>query len=268
MQALSNEQIMRASPSVFATEPWSDVSDKYSFVPTINVVDCLRNEGFFPVKAMESKTRTPGKKGYSKHMLRFRQSQYLDNSKVGEEVPEIVLVNSHDRTSGFALSAGVFRLVCSNGMIVKSSNFGDISVRHSGSDIEGQVVEGSLRIIEDMPAIINSMNEMKAIQLSSNEQLAYATAALELRYPSDDAGNSTSPIAASKLLQVKRYADNKNDLWTSFNRVQENFMKGGLRGINSIGQHTTLRKISSVSEDVRLNKALWMLTESMAKLHV
>lgn len=278
MELMTNEQLKNVAPSVFATEPWSKVSEKYSFIPTIQIVDALREEGFFPVRASQSKSRIAGKEDFTKHMIRFRRAEDIQNFprvvngnahhffKNQPEVPELVLVNSHDRTSGYQLSAGLYRLVCSNGLVVQSSSFGDISVRHSGN-VQGEVIEGSLRIIESMPLILDKMNEMKSIVLSRPEQIVYANAALELRYKSDDIGNSDAPIWGEQLLKEQRWEDSKPDLWTTFNKVQENLIKGGLRGRGKTGKRVTTRKISGVSEDIRLNKALWVLTEEMAKLH-
>jgi hypothetical protein len=263
-QALSNEQLHSVAPSIFAAHPWERVSERYTFIPTISVINALREEGFMPVTAMQSKARIAGKGDFTKHLIRFRRAQDLEVVKE-QELPEIVLVNSHDRSSSYQLSAGIFRLVCSNGMIVKSSDFGEIKIQHSGNII-GHVIEGSYRIIEDMPKVIGSMEAMKSIQLTEQQQHAFAKAALELRYPSDDAGNSKSPIIPDQLLTVRRYADHNPTLWNTFQRVQENFIKGGLRGTGSTGKRMTTRSIKSVTEDVRLNKALWVLAEEMAAL--
>jgi hypothetical protein len=264
--ALTDEQLFKAAPSIFATEPWAEVSKRYAFIPTSDVVESLRSEGFMPVKAMQSRSRIEEKKNFTKHMIRFRRAEDMQRALVpGMEVPEIVLVNSHDRTSSYQLSAGIFRVVCSNGMVVKSSNFGDLTLPHTGN-IKDSVIEGSARIIEEMPHIMESMERMKLISLSPMQQMAYAESALTLRYPLDETGNNTAPIDANKLLTVHRSKDSSNDLWTTFNRVQENFIKGGLRGVSTTGKRMSTRAISSVTEDLRINKALWLLTEKMTEL--
>ena len=265
MTPLDDTQLRKAAPSIFASEPWGEVSERYAFIPTISVVDALRGEGFFPVKATQSKSRIEGKAEFTKHMIRFRRDDGVAIHSVGDEMPELVLVNSHDRTSSYQLSAGIFRLVCSNGMIVKSANFGDIKVQHSG-DIAGQVIEGSYTIISEMPKLMSRMDELKGVQLTPQEQFIFAKSALQLRYPDDSAGNSTSPIRPEALLSARRRADAGMDLWTTFNRVQENMIKGGVHGTGSTGRRMSTRKVNSVSEDIRLNKALWLLTENMAAL--
>lgn len=266
LTALSDDQLRYKAPSIFATEPWSEVSSAYRFIPTAAVVQKLREEGFMPVRAEQSKTRIAGKGEFTKHMIRFREAKHLTSSAVGDEFPEIVLVNSHDRTSGYHLSAGVFRLACLNGMVVQSADYGTINVRHSGKLMD-DVIEGTFRIVEEMPQIMEQVEGFKSVALSQPERSAFARAALELRYPTDESGKETAPITAETLMLPRRWQDaNKTDLWTTFNAVQENFMKGGLRGRGTTGKRMSTRAIGSVTEDVKLNKALWKLADEMRRI--
>lgn len=269
--ALTDIELRRAAPSVFATEPWERTSDRYTFIPTIEVVEKLRTEGFMPVRAMQSKTRIEGKGEFTKHMIRFRRADDLTSTRaVGDELPEIVLTNSHDRSSSYELSAGVFRLACLNGLVVKSADFGSIRVHHTG-DIVGQVIEGSARIIEEMPQIMDRVERYKQLILNPAEETVFAEAAMELRYPSGDApyqpySVSNQPFDPKRLLMVRRSQDASPNLWNVSNRVQENLMRGGIRGQGKTGRNMTSRRIASVNEEMRLNKALWTLTECMADL--
>lgn len=282
LHALTNDELFRKVPSAFATRPWAEVSDSYTFIPTVSIIDTLRTEGFIPVRAEQSKTRIPGKSEFTKHIIRFQRAQDLElmvdaqrrnpghyfyerNGQVAPEVTEIVLTNSHDRTGGFHLDAGLFRLACSNGLIVKTASLDSINVRHTGN-IRDNVIDGCIRIIEDTPKILGQVELMKGIKLDQQEQTVFANAAMQLRYPADDKGNSTSPILTASLLRPRRNADTGTDVFTTMNVVQENFMKGGLRGRGTTGKRTSTRAINSVNEDLRLNKALWMLAEQMAAL--
>lgn len=263
-QVLSNDQLHRAAPSIFATQPWEKVSDKYAFVPTIQVVDALRAEGFLPVRAQQSRTRIPGKAEFTKHLLRFRHADNLNGAVVGDEVPELVLVNSHDRTSSYQLSAGIFRLVCSNGLVVKSAAFGDINIQHSG-DITSRVIEGSYEVVGNLSRITETIDTLKGARLNDQQQIAFAKAALALKAPTDEHGNIQSPIQPERLLEVKRFADAAPTVWNTFNRVQENLLKGGQRGRSATGRRVRTRSVASVTEDLRLNKSLWVLAEELAK---
>jgi hypothetical protein len=257
MQALSTDRLYQVAPSVFAQEPWSEVSEKYQFIPTSSVVERLAQEGFVPVKAFQSRSRIPGKKEFTKHLLRFRQEKYLDAGR-DQEVPEIVLVNSHDRSSGFKLDAGVFRVVCTNGLVVSSSNFDKISVRHSGNVLD-DVIEGTYRIIEEFPRVIEQIETWKRVMLKPQEQVAFAKAALQL-------SESTIEVRPEQLLVPRRYQDQADDLFTVFNKAQEHLVMGGIRGVSQTGRRIRTREVASVDGNVKLNKALWTLADEMAKL--
>jgi len=282
LQALTNAQLERVAPSIFATHAWEGVSDRYTFIPTINVVEKLRAEGFVPVKAQQSAARSEGKGNFTRHMVRFQRVQDLDiaikaqqrnpghhfyerHGEIAPEIPEIVLVNSHDRSSGYQLEAGLFRLACSNGLLVKSCDFGNVSVRHSGNIVDN-VIDGCFRIVDELPHILDKVSELKAVTLDRAEQEAFATAAIQVRYPDEEDGKSTSPVKPAALLNIHRNADRAQDVFTTMNVVQENLIKGGVRGVGSTGKYMRTRAIKSVNEDLRINKALWVLAEQMAAL--
>lgn len=252
--ALSDDDLRRLTPSVFATEAHPCTSERYAFIPTINVVQALREEGFFPVRALQSRTRDASRHDFTQHMLRFRNVTDKAMMMVGDEVPEIVLVNSHDLSSGYELMAGIFRLICSNGMVVQSANFGSIKIRHQG-DIAGQVIEGSYRIIEEIPQIMATKEQWEQIRLPQDQRLQYAAKALQLKYP------EVAPIQPVDLLRIRRPEDARFDLWHTFNMVQENMLRGGLVGHSASGRRSRTRGIQSVHEEQRINKALWSLTE-------
>lgn len=245
-------------PSVFATQPYETLSDKYTFIPTIDVVESLADQGFTVHKAFENRVRTPGKVGFAKHLLRFRNSDVLP--AVGDYVPEIVLTNSHDGSSAFRISAGLYRLVCSNGLTVGGDTF-STSRRHSG-DV-GHVIDGVYSIIDDFPEIVRTQKVWGQIDLTPRQQLAFAEAAVPLRW--DVGANGNSPVNPSHLLRTHRWADDRNDLWTTFNRVQENLIKGGVRAVGSTGRRIASKAVKSVDGDQRLNKSLWTLAQALAE---
>jgi len=188
-------------------------------------------------------------------MVRLRHVNAIASS---EEVPEIILLNSHDGSSSYQLLAGVFRFVCSNGLIA-GDIVENVRVRHSGNVVDN-VIEGATRILHNTEEVVARIGEYKGIELSQQESMLFAEAAMQLRWGDD------KPVSTTGLLAANRYADNKNDLWTTFNRVQENLIKGGVAGRASTGRRTTTRAVGGVNENVKLNKALWTLADSMAAL--
>ena len=261
-QPLTDEMIQRYAPSAFAGQAYEKQSDRYAFVPTSAVIDGMRNAGFFPVMACQSRTRVEGKQNFTKHMIRFRSSD-SQAITVGDSLVETVLINSHDGTSAYDLSLGVFRLVCSNGMVV-GDVFESIHIRHIGNIID-RIIEASTQMLQNAPKLAESINRFRTITLQPSEQLLLAEAAHSLRF--DEGSNMAAAITPEKLLTVRRHEDNNSDLWSVFNRVQENVIRGGLRGNRIPGvNRVRSRAVKGIDQDTKLNKALWTLAEKMAAL--
>lgn len=259
---LTNDQIARYAPSVLATEPHSSRGERYAYIPTIDVLEGLRREGFEPFDVRQTRCRDVGKREYTKHLVRLR---HPDAIATQGEVPEIVLLNSHDGTSSYQLLAGFFRFVCSNGLIA-GDVCNDIRVRHSGNVINN-VIEGSFRVLDNVKEIAQRIDTYKSITLAEPEKLAFAEAAAELRWDRDANGNLESPITSvSHILQARRWEDRKDDLWTVFNRAQENLLKGGISGRTAKGNRTSTRAVAGVTENVKLNRALWTLADKLAQI--
>ena len=253
--ALSNDQIARYAPSVLATEAHSSRGERYSFIPTIQVIDGLRREGFQPFEVRQTLVRDQSRREFTKHLVRLRHPDAIASEG---EVPEIVLLNSHDGTSSYQLLAGFFRFICSNGLIA-GDVCNDVRVRHSGNVVDN-VIEGSFRVLDNIQQISSRIDTYKAIELKPEEQQVFANAALQLRW--DD----KAPVTADRVLQARRWDDRKADLWTTFNRVQENLVQGGLSGRASTGRRLTTRAVGGVNENVKLNRALWSLADGLAQL--
>ena len=253
--ALSNGQIAHYAPSVMASEAHHSRGDKYSFIPTIQVIDSLRDEGFEPYEIRQTLVRNADKREHTKHMVRMRHVNAITSQ---EEVPEIILLNSHDGTSSYQIMSGVFRFVCSNGLIA-GDLFENIRIRHSGN-VVNDVIEGATRILKESDEVFERIGTYKGINLTYDESNALAVAAAQVRWGDE------APVNAIQLLTPHRYADRKTDLWTTFNRIQENVLKGGVAGKSTTGRRTTTRAVGGVNENVKLNKALWTLADTMATL--
>lgn len=257
---LTNDQIQRYAPSAFAGQAYHAQSDRYAFVPTSVVIDGMRNAGFLPVKATQSRSRIAGKQMFTKHMIRFR-SMDANITKIGDSALEFVLVNSHDGTSSYDLSMGMFRLACLNGLMVAESLCEAIHIRHTGNIID-RVIEGTTSLLQNAPAVSDAVSSWRNIQLTQPEQRILAEEAHSLRF--DTLEGTPSP---EKLLTVRRTADNGSDLWSTFNRIQENVVRGGLRTIDpETFRRNRTREVKGIDQNIKLNRALWSLAEKMASL--
>lgn len=255
---LLDDQIRTVAPSIFAEEAHESRSERYSYIPTINVLHKLRAEGFQPFFVTQTRVRDEGNREYTKHMLRMRHASQINAA----EADEIIIVNAHNGASSFQLLAGQFRFVCSNGLVC-GNTFEDIRVKHKGQIIDS-VVEGANKILNGFGLVREVKEEFKSITLDAEEANLLATAAIEFKYDREP-GEST-PITAAQVLRPKRAEDTASDLWTRFNVVQENIMQGGLTGRTATNRRTTTRPVVGIDQNVKINRALWTLTERFAAL--
>ncbi|MHB0670441.1 DUF932 domain-containing protein [Roseomonas mucosa] len=268
--ALSDEDIRKLAPSAFAGEAHESRSARYTYIPTAEVIAGMRENGFMPMWAGQARTRDAGRVGHTKHMLRFRHAGAPPAAlrRVGDTFPEIVLLNSHDGTSAYRVMSGVFRLACLNGMIVAERQGAEVRVPHKG-DVVRQVVEGSYEVLDDARRALEAAEAWRGVTLSRDEQRAFGEAARMLRF-GDAEGRTGAPITPEQLLAPRRAEDAGDDLWRTFNRVQENAIRGGLtawgRDAQNRPRRVTSREVTGIDGDVRLNRALWTLTERMAEL--
>jgi len=257
---LNNNQIIDLAPAAGSFEPMDGVSSKYSFIPTMTAVDLLRDAGWFPIDATQSSVRIAAREGYQKHMIRFAKNGL---SFDGERV-DLVLYNSHDRGCAFKLAASVWRKVCGNGLMV-ASEFANFSHRHIGFSPD-DFIHSANEIANSAGIIAKRVDEMKVIEMTQVERGVFAQAAHGLIYDDPE----QAPIQPTQLLTERRYDDKGKDLWSTFNIIQENAIKGGLKGVkrNQKGRlgRVTTRPVKAIQKNVKLNQALWYLTEKMAEL--
>lgn len=263
---LSEDELFRLAPSVFATTAHESRSERFKPIPTIEIVRGLAKEGFQVVGATQGKTRVEGKEDFTKHLLRIRRVDAADKYKVGDNVLEMYLKNANDGTAAYELMAGMFRIRCMNSLVTKTSTLDEIKVRHSGDAI-GKVIEGTYEVLKSAETVLQAPEAWGAINLNRRAALALAKGAHVMRFGDSD-GNTTTAIEPEQLLIPRRAEDLPTDLWTTFNVIQENAIRGGLEGVtyNDAGMRrkSRTRGITGIDQSVQFNKALWQLTETLA----
>lgn len=155
--------------------------------------------------------------------------------------------------------AGIYRQICTNGLIA-GNNYDEVRIRHQGNVVDN-VIEGTYQILETSQKMLTKVEQMKICVLSANKILEFSTEAHALRF-----GNETNLVVdAQRLLIPRRYEDRKCDLFTVFNIVQENLIKGGIPGyrVNEQGQWKRIRsrEIKAIDNTIKLNRELWSLAE-------
>jgi len=258
---LAEHEMRLAAPSIFAAGKHASRSERYTYIPTIEVLRGLRAEGFEPFMVAQGKSRIAGKADYTKHMIRMRHAGQVT---ARPEANEIILINSHDGASSYQMLAGVLRFVCCNGLVVGDIAH-DIRIPHKG-DVRDEVIEGAFRVLDDFERVDASIAEMKAVSLDAGEERALATAALALRYGEGDDVRATAPITAEQLTEARRSDDVGASLWLVTNRLQENLQRGGQPGRSTQGRRIRTRAVKSIDRSVSLNRALWVLAEEMRRL--
>lgn len=268
-RALSEDELFKLAPSIFAQQAHESRSERFRPIPTIEVLRGLMREGFMPVGAKQGASRIEGKSDFTKHLIRLRR--FDDNAaryQVGDTVCEILLKNANDGTSAYDLMAGLFRIRCLNSLVSQTSTIDSVKVRHSGDAME-KVIEGTYRVLGETEKLLSAPVEWSTMTLAAPEREAFAEAAHMIRFADAD-GEVDTAIRAEQLLRPRRMDDTKSDLWHVFNVVQENVIRGGVTAIgrdaNGRRRRTTTRAVNGIDQDVKLNKALWVLAERMAAL--
>ncbi len=253
---LSDNQIRGVAPSIFAEAPHESRSERYSYIPTAALLTELRREGFQPFMVCQTRVRQDDRRDYTKHMIRLRHASQVNDA----EANEIILLNSHDGTSSLQMLAGMFRFVCQNGLVC-GDTVADVRVPHKG-DIAGHVIGGAYDVLHGFGRAQESRDAMQAITLDNGEAEVFARAALALKYDED----KPAPITESQILMPRRHDDSRRDLWSVFNRTQENLIKGGLSARATNGRRQTTRPVQGIDNGIRLNRALWLLADGLRQL--
>ena len=251
---MSMEDIKNSAPSIFQTKQKANLSEHYVHIPTNKVIDDMIALGWKPCQAVEIKARKKSTKGYQRHMIKFFNPDITIEGANGDDVfPQILLTNSHDGLSSFKFQIGLFRLVCSNGMVVCDTSYGDFKLRHMGysfSELQTKINEA----VEAFPGLVEKINEFQNIELSDVQITDFAGKAAMIRFGENVA------VDLNELLAVERNEDAGNSLWTVFNRVQEKLITGGCS--YKMGARTRkARAIKNFSQDLKINEALWSLAE-------
>ena len=251
------DQIKRLAPSVFATQAHDHMSDRYSFIPSDQIIDQFDALGWNVTDAKQPRSykRSPDNK---KHLVTFQPRDLnltvSDPRAVDSQVlPQILMTNSSDGSSSLSFAAGLFALICENGLVIQTLDLGSFSQKHT--KLEMETVGNAINHITAMvPNLANSIEEMSQKELTHSEQLLLADQAKEARWGKD------STIDSRMLLDPRRVQDTGGDLWTTFNVIQENTIQGGFKGVN---QKMTTQKLKSIDKLQKVNMALWSQAESL-----
>ena len=236
----SLEELKGIAPSIFTTHGAGNTSDKYSHIPTDKVINDMATLGWNVVDAK---------------VVVFRNNDVVINGKDGDTIfPQILLTNSHDGKNSFSFQAGLFRMICENGLVISTKQFEAFKIRHMGYDFE--TLQGVIKdVISSLDLTIESMNKMKQIELDEEQTLDFAKQLLENRV--DGLNNTIDKTAINQVLEAQRSEDTGNGLWEVFNRVQENIVEGNFQYLTRTGKRRYARPIKNFRQDMKVNADMY-----------
>ena len=249
----SLEELRAIAPSIFTKKGSDNTSSKYTHIPTDTVIKDLQLLGWNVVDAKEVKARK--QVGYQKHLVVFRNNDVVINGKDGDTVyPQILLTNSHDGKNSFSFQAGLFRMICENGLVIATKQFENYKIRHMGYDFE--TLQGVIKdMISNLDLTVESMNKMKETELTEEQTLDFAKQLLETRVAGSK--NKFGDEAIADILTPQRKQDKGNGLWEVFNRVQENIVEGNFQYLTPGGKLRQARPIKNFRQDMNINAKMY-----------
>jgi hypothetical protein len=249
MNYIQRNELREKCPAAFSTIPSEKMSDKYTMLSTINILDKFEEFGYFPTASKNSMNRaTKSKDPFGYHSIRFRHKDFL-NLRLNEYAPELVYFNSHNGRIIAKIMAGIFKMICSNGLVIASSSFGFASHKHMG--IESEDLESVIfDFAKNTDNIMSNVEKYRQVELNESERFDFAKNAKNNIY------GVNSKMDYKSLLKPRRDEDNQNDLFTVFNVVQENVIKGGIE-FSGAKRKVRTKGINSVQKDLDVNAFLW-----------
>jgi len=252
---LTSLELRRRAPAVFAPSADERTGSAYTFVSTERVLDALGQAGFFPIAVAQTRTRSRSPL-HARHAVRLRRR--FETVDLNDSVPEIILLNSHDGTSAYEVRLGLFRAVCTNGLMVSAGAFPVWRVSHRGDNLD-RVVTAAMELAERFGELGAHVQRMERTLLEEPQRLEFASQALTLRFPQGNYGG----LHPQQVLEPRRQEDSAWTLWATYNVCQEAILQGGLRRRSPKGRLVRTRPIRAIREDVRINSALWDMAVSL-----
>jgi len=249
---LTTSEIKQRANSVFTDTASPNVSSKFTHIPTHKVIEDMSQLGWGVVDAKQVKARKG--QGFQKHLVVFRNPDVVINGADGDTVfPQILLTNSNDGKNAFTFTAGLFRLVCENGLVISTQEFENVKIRHMGYTFEE--LQTQIRaMVEQLPLTVESMNKMKAVELDEKSIVEFAEKALATRFKAEELENIK--VDLDILLEPTRPEDKGTDLWSVFNVLQEKILEGDFQYMTGT-KIRKARKVKNFKQDIEINQKLF-----------
>ena len=258
---MTKDEIREKAPYIFADKPTNNgVSDRYVFASTETIIDDMAKLGW---GVTDCKQQRANKRSTVKsfHMVSFQNPNVFVEDENGnvEGYLRIIVTNSHDGFHSFKFMAGLFRVVCSNGLIIATQEFANIAIRHINYEFE-ELRKVVAQAIEAARKNVEVINDMRETQLTDEQKAEFATKAIAIRkgIKEDEKMPEMSETDLAELLEPVRKQDEGNDIWTVFNVLQEKVIKGDFMfGKTKTGKRRKARPITGAAKDIEVNQKLF-----------
>lgn len=254
LKELTTEELNQRAPAIFTGT--HAMSERYAQIKTTDLLDRLSKSGYVPVDASQD---NPSRRDPAlvAHLVTLRHKSFIGVDSKAEEVPQILLVNSHNGRTKLRLYAGFYRFACANGLVIGQDQF-KTAIKHTGD-----ALEDTGRFADEMATQLTSVGEViddwKAIELSNTKANNFARKAAALRF-----GDRSHVYDVKQILAPKRPEDEGRSLWNVFNVVQENTTQGGIGGESATGRKISSRKLGAIQPNIAFNRQLWDLAQKVA----
>ena len=262
---MTKDEMRVKAPYIFADKPTNDgVSERYTLASTETVIDDMAKLGW---RVTDCKQQRANKRSNvrSFHMVSLQNPNvYIEENGEIVAYPRIILTNSHDGFHSFKFMIGVFRLCCSNGLVIATQEFANVAIRHINYDFE-ELRKVVAQAVEATKKNIEVMNIMQETELSEEQKVDFATKAVAIRKGVKE--NEKMPILSDdevkEILEPVRKEDEGNDLWSVYNVLQEKIMKGDFHfGKTKLGKNRKARPITGAAKDIEVNQKLFETASS------
>lgn len=239
--------------AIYGTKPVEEVSNRYTFVPTYTLIEDFKRNGWIPISANQRGSKKGRTAEYNMHKIVFAPKEFLNDS-TKDIIPNIILYNSHDRSFALTVKLGCYRRISQTFLIINDQQLEDFYIKHQDKTFESiqKLIE---KAMVNFQIIADKIEEYKSIELTHKEKNMFALQAMQIAWGTDQ------KFDVAQLLNLRRMEDDKNDLFTTMSRAQENIIKGGLvyRTEKNKVRHT--RRVKGIIREYNLNIDLWILME-------
>ena len=192
------------------------IKQKEFYIPTIDVVQKLQKEGWM-INGVDEQRNKKSRK-ITNNYVQMTHPDFAVKNKQGkdEAYSSITISNSCSGNQPLSMGLGAYRMVCSNGAIRFDEHAETEKIKHT--EINYRDLDRFVHSMNDKAQnIIAEINAWKQQNMTVEQMRNLAYNAAKLRFNETD--ENFDPNA---LLRVNRVEDEDNDVWTVFNRIQEN----------------------------------------------